>query len=202
MTLDFILNKYKIEDKGLIKLNVSRWGTLPKLFRELGYTLGAELGVFKGRFAKFLCKENGNLKLYAIDPWKVYAEYPDHENQDYLDSVYAEARTRLKPYNCQIVIDTSKNALKRFDDRVLDFVYIDANHQYEYVKEDIREWSKKVKHGGIISGHDYVNGHNGISFGIRQAVDEWVRDNNISHLIILNKDANVDQMPSWMFVNP
>ena len=47
------------------------------------------------------------------------------------------------------------DAVKDFPDRSLDFVYIDANHDVRHVIEDIEEWSKKIKKGGIISGHDY-----------------------------------------------
>ena len=46
-------------------------------------------------------------------------------------------------------------ALKDFNDNSLDFVFIDGNHTFEYVVEDIAQWSKKVKVGGIVSGHDY-----------------------------------------------
>ena len=201
-TLDFIINRFNVRNKGLIKLDCTRWGTLPRLFKRLGFTVGVEIGIFKGRFTKYLCKENLNGKVYGIDPYIVYDEYPDHKNQDYLDAVYKEARTRLMPYKAHFIIDTSMGALKRFADRSIDYVYIDGNHQYEYVKEDLREWSKKVKHGGIIAGHDYVNGHNGIDFGVRKAVDEWIKENKISYLFILNKDASTDQMPSWFFVNP
>ena len=48
-------------------------------------------------------------------------------------------------------------ALEDFLDNSLDFVFIDANHTFEYVVNDIAEWSKKVRPGGIISGHDFLN---------------------------------------------
>ena len=85
-----------------------------------------------------------------------------------------------------------------FNDGYLDFVFIDSNHDYKYVKEDIKEWSKKVRKGGIVSGHEYVNGFHGITYGVKQAVNEWVKKNKISPLFILKKDG----CPTWMYVKP
>jgi predicted O-methyltransferase YrrM len=50
----------------------------------------------------------------------------------------------------------SSQAAKLFPDGSLDFIYIDANHKYDYVKEDIELWWPKLKSGGMISGHDYM----------------------------------------------
>jgi len=50
----------------------------------------------------------------------------------------------------------------------LDFVYIDANHNYEFVINDIRLALTKIKKGGIISGHDYHTD----TLGVIKAVDE------------------------------
>jgi predicted O-methyltransferase YrrM len=45
--------------------------------------------------------------------------------------------------------------VKLVKDQSIDFIYIDGNHQYSSVKEDILAWLPKIKNGGIISGHDY-----------------------------------------------
>lgn len=201
-TLDFILKKYKIQDKGLIKLGCTRWGTLPKLFRELGFNVGAEIGVARGKFAKGLCEGNPSLKLFGIDAWKVYDGYTqtDGTTQEIMEDIYQGARSQLAPFNVQLINDRSMQAVKKFADESLDFVYIDANHSYIYVKEDIRKWSKKVKKGGIVSGHDYINGNDRIPFGVKQAVNEWIAENKIPHLFVLNKNSSTNQMPSWMYV--
>lgn len=200
-TLDFILDKYGVRDvKSPVKLNCTRWGTLPKLFKQLGFKLGAEVGVAGGRFSKFLAMYNPGCKIYSIDAWEVYPGYKDNESQDKMEELYLEARKRLAPFNCQVIRDWSMSAVKRFEDGILDFVYIDSNHDYEHVKEDIREWSKKVKPGGIVAGHDYINGLHGFTYGVKQAVNEWVEENQISHLFILTKRADVDNCPSWMYV--
>jgi len=48
------------------------------------------------------------------------------------------------------------DALEDFEDESLDFVYIDGNHKFRYIAADIVEWEKKVRPGGVVSGHDFI----------------------------------------------
>ena len=60
---------------------------------------------------------------------------------------------------------------KRQEDGSLDFVFIDASHEYEHVKADILKWYPKVKNGGVLAGHDcYPN--NPEFGGVYKAVTE------------------------------
>lgn len=77
--------------------------------------------------------------------------------------------------NYEFVTKTSKDAINIIPNE-LDFVYIDGNHDYEYVKEDINIWYSKVKEGGIIGGNDFDAGH----FGVVRAVLEFVEKNNLT----------------------
>jgi hypothetical protein len=74
----------------------------------------------------------------------------------------------------------SQDALADVPDMSLDWVFIDGNHSYEYVKEDIPGWTSKVKLGGIVSGHDFydksANARRDVPFGVERAVVELVRD--------------------------
>ena len=56
----------------------------------------------------------------------------------------------------------STEIVKKYDDNSLDFVFIDADHKYESVRADILAWMPKVKKGGILAGHDYIDCHNGV----------------------------------------
>lgn len=196
-TLGSILKKYRLtgKEKSPIRLFCSRWVSMPRLFRKLGFTVGAEIGVEIGTFSKYLCQDNPGLKLYSIDSWSAYIDYGFGKTQDRQDIYYESAKVKLAPYNCEIIKDFSMNAVKRFKDESLDFVFIDASHAYEHVKEDIHEWSKKVRSGGIVAGHDYYVFNSG-NDGVVKAVGEWVSENNIKPWFIYNKEKT----PSWFYV--
>lgn len=127
---------------------------LPQFFVDMGFKVGAEIGTAKGEFAEGFCKVG--LQLFCIDSWRKYPDYDDEHNmQERLDSEYEETKERLKSYDCTIIRKTSMEAVNDFADDSLDFVYIDGHHGFKYVAEDICEWTKKVRKGGVISGHDY-----------------------------------------------
>ena len=73
------------------------------------------------------------------------------------------------------------DAVKMFKDRSLDFVFIDANHAFDYVMQDLIEWTKKVRIGGIVSGDDYYPFKKGDqSFaGVVEAVDSYRKAHDI-----------------------
>jgi predicted O-methyltransferase YrrM len=91
-----------------------------------------------------------------------------------VDAWYNATVKRMKYCNAVIMKMASMDAVKKFQNGELDFVYIDANHDYEYAIQDITEWSKKVRVGGMVSGHDYDP-----TWGVKKAVDEYVTENNI-----------------------
>jgi hypothetical protein len=128
---------------------------LASLFCELGFKEGAEIGVETGGYSEVLLRANPGLKLYCVDPWKAYRGYRDHVDQKKLDHFYGVASARLEPLGGVIVRKFSMDAVKDFKGGSLDFVYIDGNHNFSHVAQDIHEWGRKVKSGGIVSGHDY-----------------------------------------------
>lgn len=116
----------------------------------------AEVGVWAGENAVSLL-ENLNIRtLYAIDPFKPYSlESRDKIfNYSKIISVMNKAKSRLSMYEGQakLLHTTSKEASNILND--LDFVYIDGNHDYKYVKEDLNLWWPKVRQGGVLAGHD------------------------------------------------
>jgi len=160
-TIKYIVNKFQIDlnQKSPIKLPIDRLRGLTSLFRELGFKVGAEIGVDRGRYSKWICMKNKGVKLFLIDPYIAYPEYVEkHDSKDQIsfDENYEKAIQRLGNFNCEFIKKTSMEAVKDFLDNSLDFVFIDGNHTFEYVVNDIAEWSKKVKPGGIVSGHDFV----------------------------------------------
>jgi hypothetical protein len=120
---------------------------------------GVEVGSYKGEYAKdILSKWSGT--LYLVDVWKQLdiAEYEDLSNQKNSKEIYSDCISNInnESSRCIMIRASSKNAVYLFNDESLDFVYIDANHKYDFVKKDIALWYPKVRRGGILSGHDYL----------------------------------------------
>jgi len=144
---------------------------LVKLYHDLGYRVGAEIGAGGGVFSEMICQTIPGVKLYAIDAWVPYDGYVDFQNEAYLEDDYKRTVEKLKPFDATIIRKFSMDAVKQFEDGSLDFVYIDANHEAPYVEDDIRAWSKKVRPGGMVSGHDYANMHQAVI----EAVDKYAQ---------------------------
>lgn len=138
----------------------------------------AEIGVWRGHSTiGFLRLLHSIEKFYAIDPWISYEEYSKSgdkkasrdESTWLLDEEIFKDRIWFFNQKVKIIKKSSKDALTEFADNYLDFVFIDANHSYEFVHEDIRNWLSKVRMGGILSGHDIDD----VQFpGVRRAVED------------------------------
>lgn len=176
--------------------------TIPVLIDKLGFGggEGVEVGVQKGVFSELLLSVANFKKLYSVDPWKHYDEsiYSDDDanvGQDVQDNYYQETADRLKPYGdrSHILRMESLSAARLFRDERLDFVFIDANHSYKSVKEDIEAWWPKVKRGGILSGDDYLFTPKGKT-PVKDAVDEFVKEKKLVLYLTCNR------FPRWLVI--
>lgn len=208
-TLEYILNKFDVSysDRTRMPIEIPNVGrdSLSGLFCELGFKVGVEIGVEQGIFSESLCKNNPGSKLYAIDPWKAYPGYRLNKTQKKVDAYYNEAKTRLTSYNCELVRKFSLDAAKDFIDRSLDFVYIDGNHNFQNCTNDITEWTKKIKYGGIIAGHDYVKHKKPTGMHVVEVVDAYTDAYGIKPWFVLGTKAIIegktrDKVRSFMWV--
>jgi hypothetical protein len=129
--------------------------------------IGIEIGSFAGEASRIFASSGKFKKLYCVDPWK-----NGYDRKDVASKVVAKYEKEFdkvaKQYPCiEKVKLSSDEALTLFTDKV-DFVYIDGCHTYEQVKKDIQNYMPKVKTGGIIAGHDYMEEW----AGVKKAVDE------------------------------
>lgn len=185
---------------------------LPEFFKEMGYKAGAEIGVYKGHFTKKLCQ--AGLKMYGIDPW---TPYPGFDKMQYYrierhKVLYKKALRNLSGFDVTLIKKKSMDALGDFKDGNLDFVYIDANHKLKYATEDICEWSKKVRKGGVVSGHDYIHPtrlrvRSGAmdKLHVKFAVDAYVEAYRIKNWYLLGEKQQKpgekrDRYRSWMWI--
>lgn len=182
---------------------------LPELFKELGLKRGVEIGVYEAKFTEVLAKSG--LEIYGVDPWRNYDDYDNLRNKEVMDNQYEKVKEKLGKYdNCKIIRETSMEALSHFDDDSIDFVYIDGNHWYKFVTEDIYEWSKKVREGGIICGHDFYykafSEYSEISH-VPFVVESYARANEIKNWWLLGsknpkEGEKRDTCRSWMWIRP
>ena len=217
-TLKFIQRRYGIDltQPSPITLPHGRQIELLKLYRKLGFKKGVEVGTASGIYALRMLKLCPDIHLYCVDPWlayEYYTERPSYENdQAYMDGFFEKAKNRTARFGDRVTFirKFSMDAVKDFADNSLDFVYIDGNHSFEYVVEDIAQWSKKVRPGGIIAGHDYWVSTRENSWlpptateedimklcQVKEAVDAWTKANRISPWFVFTNDRS----PSWWWV--
>jgi hypothetical protein len=146
--------------------------------------IGAEIGTFKGENAKSILKILRIKKLYLIDPYEKYEEYKKDTAYSYLKNAEIEAKKRLIKYRDKIVW-IKKNSVEALKDipNDLDFVYIDGNHSYEFVKKDMKNYYNKLKIGGILAGHDIENGIE-LNEGVTLAFVEFISKNHLKPYIL------------------
>jgi len=139
-------------------------------------SIGAEIGVSQGKLSVSLLETFEGLFLYMIDPWESLDENPTQKLGG-KERYHATDTTSFAEDRRVIVIATSENASILLKSIVFDWVFIDACHLYEFVKQDIELWRMLVRVGGIICGHDYNGmGDKRKGWGVKRAVDEAFGD--------------------------
>lgn len=121
---------------------------------------GAEIGVERGHFTEQMLMAFPALHLYAVDPWAARGDFADWP----MAEIEADSHNRLARYAGRVTVlkMRSVDAAARVEDGSLDFVFIDAEHRYKAVLEDIAAWQPKVKPGGLLAGHDFSQKYPGV----------------------------------------
>lgn len=151
------------------------------------HSVCAEIGVHVGDFANHILEQVQPKKLHLIDPWKYFEEdvYKDSYyggpsvSQQLMDERYTYTKERFKNEiaNGTVVIhrDFSDAASVLFPEKYFDWIYIDGNHLYEYVKKDLSLYYPKIKPGGFFTGDDYGEGswwRNGVKKAVMEAIKQ------------------------------
>jgi len=176
---------------------------LPAICRELGFTNGAEIGVWRGAYAATFCEANPAMHMLCVDPWLSYPAWQDTKNslepvaqEQLMEKSYQDACARLGPLNATLVRKFSAEAAADVPDGSLDFAYVDANHVYDAVIEDLTIWSTKVRSGGFVAGHDYKRFTNKPTIHVVDAVNAYTNAHGIDPWFVLAGDRT----PSFLWV--
>lgn len=210
--LTFIKTKFDLDlsqRRQPIEIPNTNRGTLARLFYLLGFSKGAEVGVERAKYSEVLLRENILLQLTCVDAWQAYRGYRDHVDQQKLNRFYDEAQQRLEPWKNRVTVVRafSVDAAAQVPDRSLDFVYLDAAHDFASVAADLRAWAPKVKVGGIVAGHDYIKAKLPSLMHVPQVIHGWTDAYEIAPWFVLGRQAKVegelrDDGRSWFYVVP
>jgi hypothetical protein len=152
--------------------------------------VGCEIGVKSGRHARMILEFLDIKRLYLIDPWDFFPERFVLEGRA-KKGQFSFCKKVLRPWNkkIQYYIEFSEDAYIHFKDESLDFVYIDGNHEPEYVKKDIELYWSKLKVGGLMAGHDFMAPR---WQGVIDAVNEAFGDNYETGQTVARKGNNME----------
>lgn len=154
-----------------------------------------EIGAYQGKSTCFLAetilKSGKNIKFFVIDNWKGHPSDIDLAKEyERFGDVFSIFNSNMQKAGVANIIETirgdSAESSIHFNDDSVDFVYIDAAHDYNSVIKDVKSWLPKVKRGGILAGHDYGN----TGSGVHTAVDELLGKQNlrvVDNIWIYNK---------------
>lgn len=146
-----------------------------------------EIGVWKGVSTKFVLNSFDIKKIYLIDPYVPLDFLPQYfGTKEMVDKSRNEAHVNLKAFHDKIVWlqDFSQNVSGKIPDEIADVLYIDGEHSYEAVLQDLNLYVPKLKKNGIVIGDDYKIP------GVKKAIEEYASLHNIQYDTYIAKEAN------------
>lgn len=168
----------------------SRWlpgEDIPKIIEEFEAPLGVEIGTAEGHTTEYLLETLPTLKLFGVDPYPMYIDWDG--NQPAAEKNKSELLKRIEPYTDRYehIFANSDDAVSKFEDESLDFVFIDGLHTYDQVLRDCRNYYPKIKKGGFIIGHDFARIE-----GVNKAVRQFAKE--------VNKEISNAKQDLWYWV--
>lgn len=209
---DFVLHLAGVSTEGradhinrmLLGLPFRSRNELPELVRKHfpDGANGAEIGVQHGEFSDFLLRSGAFRHLYSIDVWRQIPNRTDISNvaDEEQENIYHAARERLRKHQklSTVIRGLSTEAAAAIPDSSLDFVYLDADHSYQACSAELEAYYPKVRPGGILAGHDYLDGElpEGV-FGVKRSVDEFIASKQVEPLYVTR-----EPWATWLFFKP
>lgn len=177
------------------------YGIFSNVIKENNFKICAEVGIGYGFHAKEILDNTNIEKLYLIDPM-VY--YPDGFTNDVIsyggfEILIKNIKNHLSDHEKRYTF-FREYSLKITDDQIpdgsLDAVFLDGDHSYEAVIQDLPFWWKKLRNGGMLLGDDYDSCHPGTT----KAVDEFTKNNNLNIEFLSKPNATKSGYPIYKFI--
>lgn len=168
--------------KGRCKANGRTW----LLSQMPPQSICAEIGVWKGEFSEHITEIVKPRLLHLVDPWTYQPEFPDRmfggtvaTSQKDMDRMFEAVCERFRAHeNVHVHREYSEAYVQHVADEYFDWIYIDGNHSYEFVKRDLEMYVAKVRTGGFITGDDF-NWRPDLGCPVRRAVEEVVHSGRV-----------------------
>lgn len=147
-------------DDYAINESVGHYRPLAEFINQRGIKRFVEIGCAYANLAKYLLEHTQLEKLISIDPYKAYHQMPWLSTQEHYDTLHDFVIEKMVKHigRWRLIVDTSDGALDELNlfcnSQSFDMVFIDGDHTYEAVKNDIANYVGVLKPGGILSGHD------------------------------------------------
>ena len=144
--------QYRLANNWYSHINLNDYNKCQINYLEIGCFYGANLLSVANSYGL-----HSDSKLYCIDPWEDYDEYPEYKTEQL--SIFDSFINNINNSNCKekIIINRgySNIEIPKFEDDFFDIIYIDGNHNSEYVLEDAVLSFRKLKKNGIMIFDDY-----------------------------------------------
>jgi predicted O-methyltransferase YrrM len=160
------------------------WFTYKQLYTDMvrkfpsGSTF-VEIGSWKGKSAAYMAVEiansQKNIEFYCVDTWEGSIE---HQNNKEIKNLYDTFLSNIKPCKeyIQPIRSNSLDAINLFENETIDFIFLDASHEYTDIKSDIINWLPKIRKNGILAGHDYQMCFNGVIKAVLETLPKYAVD--------------------------
>ncbi len=144
----------------------------------------AEIGVWKGNFSAEILAITEPRELHLVDPWRFSDQFPMRwyggagaKSQADMDTIHNDVVARFKDRPTVVLHrQLSVEASADFPNGFFDWIYIDGDHSYEAVLDDLRAWTPKVKKNGFVAGDDYGWHDEAGRLSVKQAADEFIAE--------------------------
>ncbi len=164
----------------------------------------AEIGVHEGEFSREILEATQPARIHLIDPWihqsddryqRAWYGGRIEDGQVGMDARYQRVLRMFEPdiESGRVLVhrQTSSEVVESFDDAYFDWIYIDGNHLYEFVKQDLDLFYPKIKPGGFITGDDYgVRGW--WEYGVQRAVDDFLTQHDDLSMVLYGRQYVIE----------
>ena len=148
----FCGSSYRLANNWFPIVNVDEYSGKPIHYLEIGTFYGANVLSVSNTYG---CHKDS--QLYCIDPWEDYVDYPEYKNEQ--TTTYETFLRNIEQSdhkeNIKVKRGYSNVEILKFEDDYFDIIYIDGNHEPEYVLEDAVLSFRKLKPNGIMIFDDY-----------------------------------------------